>query len=770
MNKKFHVILCFLLIISDFSVKAQVSASQTGMKLFDDYSPDKTGATDISDLLQTAVDWCIANTKTLYIAPGTYKVSKQILGTIFPGRDCGNQDGTNSLNIVGDAYNRPVIVLQDGATGFQSATSSGCKAVIQIQHTLGLSNEDCVYWSTVKNIDFDLGNNAGAVALKFPAAQNSHVTNLKVYGTDFFAGFTGLPGANMTNSNLEVVGGRYGFYLVSNSVGASLFGIVCRDQSVAGLYLQIGKGTSIIGLEVTGCKGNAVVSRTGSNAYQGNINITDARIEMANSANYAFSIGDRAISLRNVFLTGTKNIVTANTLLWTEPTITNWLRIKDYCFTPASISGVTTNNFIDGVKLTNPIKDISFENTAPADLISVNTAHQIYAFNTPCAKSVTEYGAIPDDTNDDYTAIQNAINNNDIVFLPAGDYRLSKPLQLKNGSVLIGEAGKRSHLVPQLSPSASSRTWLVITPNVQGYVAIQDMGFQNTDVDYIGAIKWQTSDGFFQNVKNYFASTQGERNKHNFEFTGNAGGRFYGIAEDTQIYSTRSAPVSTDFRKVFLSNTTNPITFYGLNVERGGVQYGQPQNPFVEMINCKNVRVYGNKSESDGIIYQLDNCQNVTINSITTHMLSPAVIPSDSSIIRLKNGTTDVEINQIYSPNISPTMIMIDDVFDVAHRGNYLGTYRLGTYNPDLFHFATSTPTQYENSVKVYPTVTNDKIFFTGAEITQIRLITIDGRNVNVNFAGNANYIDISNQREGIYVLQLVTNDRKSHYFKIVKK
>jgi hypothetical protein len=82
---KLVTLIVSVILLSAFAVEGQVSPSETGMKLFDDWRPDNTGTINVSDLLQAAVDWCIPNSKTLYISPGTYKVSKRILGKVTPG-------------------------------------------------------------------------------------------------------------------------------------------------------------------------------------------------------------------------------------------------------------------------------------------------------------------------------------------------------------------------------------------------------------------------------------------------------------------------------------------------------------------------------------------------------------------------------------------------------------------------------------------------------------------------------------------------------------
>ena len=71
---------------------------------------------------------------------------------------------------------------------------------------------------------------------------------------------------------------------------------------------------------------------------------------------------------------------------------------------------------------------------------------------TICANVVTNFGAAGNGVHDDAPAIQNAINacsKDQVVFIPAGTYRLNSQLQISKSIVLRG-AGP-SKLIPSLS-------------------------------------------------------------------------------------------------------------------------------------------------------------------------------------------------------------------------------------------------------------------------------------------------------------------------------
>lgn len=769
--KKYTLITILLIFFIGQNLSAQLQANQTNMKLFDDYSPDKTGTVDVSDLLQTAVDYCIGNAKTLYISPGTYLVTKRIYAKVFIGLSCGTHNGTNMIAITGDAFNHPVIKLQDGAVGFQDTNIANALAVLHVQHDLGDSGESCVFWCQLKNLDFDLGNNPGAVAIRMAAAQDAQISNIKVYGQNFAAGFTGIPGRNSGTFNCEVTGGKYAFY-INNSLGATIYGIRCINQSVAALSLAIWRGTAIVGLDISGCNGTGIISRNTTNSadaryYQGHLVLTDAKIELTNSSNYALDVADRALVMRNVYVKGTNNIVKSNSGNYIE-SITNWGRVKFFSVLPTNINSLASYNLINDVKNTNQMKDFETTSEAPTNFVTKHIPHKIYAFNSPGAVNVASYGAIPSaSASVNYNAIQKAINENDIVYIPAGKYNLSATLNLKNNSVLLGDPGKQTQLTPTYTPSTYS--WMIITPNIDGYAVVQDLAFNVPDKAFYGAIKWQTSNGFMLNVLNYLAASWSEKARQDYVFTGKAGGRFFGICEGTSLYNTVTTP-SPDYHKLIIDGTSNPITFYGLNLERGGDTGGVPQNPFAIFTNSSNIRIFGSKTETDGMVYSLSGCNNISFNLIMSHAFINPLI--DSKIMGISNATTNMEVNVIFCPYTASTVTMIDDeTNDYVKRNEFIGTYRIGNFDPAVFDQTELTKLNDYTTEKylVYPTVTKALLNINYSKnLKSIKLINLTG--ISIREWNNKNQIDISEFTKGVYFVQLTDYSGLIYIQKIIKQ
>jgi hypothetical protein len=724
------------------------------MKSFNDWNPDKSGNTDVTTKLQNAVDWCISNDKTLYIPPGTYKVNDKILAEAFPGVDCGGHDGNGSINIFGDAYDKPVIKLADNASGFDNSNPDNAKPVIEVNQQKH-DREACLFWCTIRNLDFDLGSgNQGAAAIDFGSAQDCSLSNIKVFASgSFAAGFIGVPGRNASAFNLEVNGGKYGLYL-PGGVGLNLVGITCKNQSQAGIYIGAWRGSTIVGLEINGCPGPAIELNGYNDPQAGNLVLTDAKIEISNSSNYAFQITDKAIVLRNVYVNGTNNIVQGNTTNWTV-TGSDWTKINTYSYTPSSIGGMDAYNIIDNDKRNgDEIKDFSTGNpSSPADLVIKNLPEEIYGFNHPDAVNVEDYGAVKNDGNDDLDAFQQAVDNHSVVYVPAGKWHFNGTLLLKDNTAIVGDPGKRSDLVPINSPS--SRSWLISTENKTGYAAIQDMAFDVPNQDYFGAIHWQISSGFILNVRNYLGPGHNERNKHNYEFTGNAGGKAYGISEHNNIF--KGATPDPNFRKVYIQGTSNPLTFYGLNLERGGDERNIIQYPFCEAVNASNLRFYGTKPENWGVVYKFSNCNNITV----TGLMNTSRDCHDATVV-LDNGTDNVEIciTQMLDNN-NAKEAFDDQLGDKAKYNEFIGLYRVGDFNLEPFN-SNSTYVIVDAGNDTTITLPVNSVTLKGSaqgNITSFQWSLVSGHDTPTLNGAKTNTLNVSGMTAGSYSFKLEATD-----------
>lgn len=572
--------------------------------------------------------------------------------------------------IHGDAYNRPIIKLKDGT--FSSVSDpANARPIFQLRHIDSTKASPWIYWNMLQHLVFDLGNNPGATAIEWDAAQDTRVSHIQVIGTQFLVGIKGLPGANQSNLDLEVVGGQYGIFL-KDAAGMNLTGIRLRNQSKGGIILKNFRSNTIVGLEVLNCGGPAIYAR-GTNYDQGIFTIEDASIHLTDANTPAFDLNDRPFIAQNVYLIGSRKI-SSGTHAISLPAGNGLTKIRKALWAPAQVNDHPAYTYFNDTMRTNhEILEWEPASEVPDNLLSQHLPDEIFAFNHPEAVNALDF---PGTTQADQ--IQAALESpHRVVYLPAGEYSLNKSILLRNGKVLIGDPGKRSILVP--SYDFTIQRFLVETENSLGWNALQDLYFGTRDRKNDGAIHWQISHGFILNVRASLDNGIMEYESQTYRFSGNAGGKFYGITDHRNIFDIKSTPLSPNFRKVIVENTKNPITFYGLNLERGGTPRDKTSPPFLDIVNASNIRVLGWKCEPDlGAVVRLSNAKNIKISSLFTHRIS------DYPLVVIVNGSNHIEINFLGTKQASLGKPMILPYTDIL-KNHLLVSFRKGVFNDSIF-------------------------------------------------------------------------------------
>lgn len=595
-----------LLLLVQGRAPGAVPFEETGMLSFADWSPDSTGNEIVSDLLESAIEEARTQNKTLYIPPGTYLIDR----TIVMKTNSGAYNAQGHANVFGYPYSPPVIRLKDGTFTGNPVPEKATPA-IRLVHVDPNKRSAWFFFSTLRNIKIDLGENPGAAGVAFAAAQDSHLINVHVTGKAFTTGFIGLVGRNQCNMDLVVEGGRFGI-LMTDAAGITATGIRLSGQTDVGLRVDNFRGSTVVGLEYNG-PGIAVETK-GTSYEQGNLFLEDARIEITDPAKPAIEANGRPIVLRNVYVKGTERLVSAQPHGLTTPTPEGWTRIGAFANSPASIEGRPNVLSAGGGRQEDWVEaDTQSVLTAPDDLVRRHLPDEQFAFNHPEATNALRFpGATP------WARIQAALESPArVIYVPAGSHLLEAPLTIPLGKVLVGDPGKYTFLMPTYLPSIQS--FLLRTQDGDGEVVVENFFLSTRDLKFDGGVHWRSSGGHCLNIRVVEGHGRSERENAIFEYSGSAGGSMYAVTDHRNLLDNR-LPESERFRKVRIVGTHNPLTFYGLNLERGGAQRKVVASPFLEVRDASNIRIFGMKSEPDeGTPVRLENVRNLLLASFATH-------------------------------------------------------------------------------------------------------------------------------------------------------
>jgi MYXO-CTERM domain-containing protein len=649
------------------------------------YGADPSGKTDSTTALQNAINDGIAYYMTVYVPSGAYVVSDtlhgdQTLGS--PGCAPYAASGTTYVygafqapSLVGPAAGpRPIIQLADASAGFDSASSP--KPVIHMYNDGILSNgmlgaeyqgnpqyntksyaADCFMFGVIRDIDLSLGSgNPGAVGIQFYAAQYSYLENISIDATGAYAGFQGTSDTEAW-VNLSVTGGTYGLMFDDGGNDNTLVGLTLKGQTVAGLYnIGSGGGTTVVGFDIE--ETSAVAVTVGDALYAGSSSGPQSAL-VALIDGFLSSTGQPAITnvdgidlyLSNVYAKAPSVLIQTSGST-TVPASGGVDAIEEYSHTDTGTVGAgatyapqTSVNVIDGTTGTNDVVSMSATVASyPSDLLLRHLPGQTPWIADNGVAWATIYGADPTGKKDSTAAIQSAIDASDDVFLPRGDYTISRTLNLKPNTRIFGVPGQRTRfMAPYWVPTDGDFHPMISTADsATGKTYVGDIWFMldvypstsdanpQYDQTYVTAMDWQTGRSSIShqvNVNIQYARgpdfTSAPRKL--LHVMNHGGGRWYGT--QMQLCCNGSQRDGSDgFRTIMMDETTAPLTIYGSNPEHQSLP-----NPFYEYSSASNVRVLGLKSEI------------VALADVTSsnNLMFAGIVPHGQANISL-TGTTNV--------------------------------------------------------------------------------------------------------------------------------
>ena len=791
---KYHI-LCIILFVgihvtgqnSVSSALPQITATQAGMVDFKVYSSlsadDMNGTNDVSDKLQQAINYARDQFKSLFIPSGTYLLSKPI--------DCistnqNNHKGQGAIVIVGSQKARPLFKLMDYSSAFQGSglpsQANGPRPLFGIRKVdFPSKNSDWLFYCGMRSIDIDLGiGNPGAIGISWASAQNCFLEEITVKAYDCFAGVAGLPGANGLTADVEVQGGRYGFYLTLQSDNITLWEqasvttvVGCRlyNQTENSMKINGFAGVTLVGMDIKKQNGTALWLRGSGNPNECPLSLIDSKIEFVEN-----STGNRAIDNSNRSTVGLINVYTQNcsNICFNNNTenflavgaTTDWTRIARYNYVAKSGKNSIGRHYVDGV-LSNTDIVSQDKSTPPENLISRHIWPTTPSFEDDDVVLITNSGG------NHRLNIQNAIDNNKKVMLAAGTYTLDGPIVLKKSTILFGSPGYRVFLTNQSSWAPTNHVWMIDTddaPDATTYLF--DISTDAPMTNYWGAVRWRAGkNSVVRHIANNRVWGGREKNIKRVYFTGSGGGRWYNYTDHHNIDDAQTPPVDPNLRadpnhrKVVVEGTSQPLTFYGLNLERGGGYKGIVSSfPMAEIKNSSNVRIFGAKTETYQPYALINNCSNVFLTNIDDWCIHNKNLSAQHYIEIQGVNSSNIEVmNAQWNLPPNNTYKIVKDPWsdNTPNRTEFMGLYKVGNVDFEIFTvdpISTSIKETIQlNKPKclVYPNPSSDGQFFikSDSDIKSISISDITGKLI-LNKEIDSVISQFQLQNQGVYLLK----------------
>ncbi len=600
------------------------------------FHADPTGQRDSTDAIQQAILFARDHQMVCYFPPGEYRVSDTLECEQFRPltRDGRRRKGTRDYPcvLVGSLSGgpRPRIVLAPNSPGFSDPSHP--KYVIHfwspgngVEAPLDQPQPNISMNQMLVGIDVVIGpGNPGAVGVRHRAAQGSAVQDCTIDARYGYCGLEGGAGSGGSHANVTVIGGRIGVDLRETQPASTIVGFTLLDQTETALLVSGRQTVTAVGLRIRkSSPGPAVVTRKKWGAHHGQLCLVDSVLELVGVDDGTAIEAESSLYLNNVYVRGASTLVRAagHEPLRVDPA--EWTHVKEYaCGIPERFRSRKYGNrsflypapiYVDGKRWPqDTLVDVEQgSQPPPADLQARHVwSRNFPSWQTPGAVNVKEppYNAAGDGTTDDFAALQRAVDENEVVFLPKGRYALSRTLRLRPNTKLVGVHRCYTWLVPLDRPGGDFHNPAAPQPVVQTANAAD----AQTVLAFLGirtlrqstaayCLRWQSGRrSVFRAVNTVFdlkAPPQGPARKLPPErwkglsngpvvrVDGNGGGRWYNFHQES---SRGHAP---NHRQLLVEGTHEPLHFYQCNPEHAR------SDANMEVRSARFVSIYGLKGE-----------------------------------------------------------------------------------------------------------------------------------------------------------------------------
>ncbi|MBO9707317.1 MAG: SMP-30/gluconolactonase/LRE family protein [Caulobacter sp.] len=388
------------------------------------------GRADDGPAIQAAIDAAAAKGGggLVFLPSGRYRITRTLF--LWPG-----------VRVFGVGATRPLIELPDSTPGFQKGVANmvifaGAKrdparrvpfppsGSVPFDKDVADANPGTFY-SAMANIDFKIGKgNPAATAIRFHAAQHAFVSHMEF---DIGSGLAGLYQVANEAEDLHFKGGRYGILAEKTSPA---WGFVLLDSTFEG-------------------QRDAAIREHEAGLTLVNVAMRDAPVGIEIDRGYGDWLWGKDVRFENISKAGV--VISNENNVYTQVGFESALAANTPVFARFRDSGKTeagkgkayrVSSFTHGLTLPGLGQVGTYKTDMKAEAIPSLPARRAPAIRALPATAdwanVRALGAKGDDTTDDTTAIQKAIDTHRVVYFPAGFYRVADTLKLRADTVLVG--------------------------------------------------------------------------------------------------------------------------------------------------------------------------------------------------------------------------------------------------------------------------------------------------------------------------------------------